>query len=248
MTLTKTRLFLSAALVAGVLGVSPSAQATTISGVFNFTGSVRVTAAGVIDFLDDPTATPPTNGFRVVPPETGTFTSTTGTTGTIQDLNAMVEPPGQTLNVPNFITLTALPQLNFTLTMIDPGVYSSAACGAPAAPGQTCTPPNPLPGVSSPFNLANTSVGSTASFSIRGSVTDPAGPPSAYTGLFTTQFIGMSYQDVLATLGSQGFVEASYSATVQTTPGGAIPEPGTTSLLVAGGLLMAARFMRKRSA
>ena len=237
---------ISLAMMIGLLGSALTVQAAPITGLFNITGSVRVIATGVIDFLAD--QGPPSvldNGFNVVPPETGMFAGLEGTRGTLQDLSIGAPPP-----IANWLVLQALPSLSFTLTAIDPGSFSSANCGGVGVPGQTCTPPPPAPGVSSPFNLTNLAGGSTVSFVVRGTVTDPTGPPSDWSGVFTSQFIGKTYQQVLADLapGGPGFIEASYSATVMATPTtNPVPEPGSLSLIVGGVLALAGlRLVKQR--
>ena len=249
---------ISLALIAGLIGSAFTVQAAPISGLFNITGSVRVTATGLIDFLADPG--PPSmlnNGFKVVPPETGTFSGLEGTRGTLVDLQL-----GAPFPVMSWLSLQALPTFSFTLTSIDPGVFASGACALPEAPGQTCTPPPPAPGIPSPFSFVNQGVtggpqlpivtGSTVGFTLNGTVTDPSGPVSNFTAIFTSQFIGQSYQDVLAMFAQNGFVEASYSATIQASPMPGvpqIPEPGTASLLLGGvAALVGLRFAKRCNA
>ncbi|MCP5110329.1 MAG: PEP-CTERM sorting domain-containing protein [bacterium] len=52
-----------------------------------------------------------------------------------------------------------------------------------------------------------------------------------WTGIFTAQFTPQTYQQVIALLGTQGFVDTSYSATVTLS---AIPEPATFGLIGMG--------------
>src|SRR6202011_6112406 len=87
---------------------------------------------------------------------TGPFGNFTGLTGFEIDLNLINEPVGVPFvaggpivsmgiegNVlPGFITFTGSPQSQavLDLSFIQPGVSTSAACGAPPAAGQNCTP------------------------------------------------------------------------------------------------------------
>src|SRR6476469_3104187 len=108
---------ISLALIAGLIGSALTVQAAPITGLFNITGSVRVTATGLIDFLPDPG--PPSvldNGFKVVPPETGSFAVPLieVSRGTLKDLQV-----GAGFPVMNWLTLNLLPTLNFTLTGVE---------------------------------------------------------------------------------------------------------------------------------
>lgn len=201
-------------------------QAALINGTLNITGDVRVTGTE-IDFL-------PVGGgdgqFAVTNTQTGSFVPLANTTGTATDLDITVQPVGVAFPELDFLTFAAQPGLIFRLNFIEPGVFGAAGCLPPPAAGQTCTPPG------SPFNLINVGLNaSTASFRVRGTVTDGSmSPISTFTGTYTTQFDNQNLQSVLATLNSAGEVRASYSANFTVT---AIPEPGTISLAVVAGLM-----------
>jgi hypothetical protein len=210
-------------------------HAAVMSGTIDIAGldNVRVTS-NAIDFL---------GAQEVVVTSSNVAGVSAGDTGTIHDLsNSPGQQPVDTPFVlPNFLTIGGL---NFTLTFIPGGTAGSALCGAPEAAGQQCTPPG------SPFNLFNTSSNtSTASFNVLGTVSDGTGNPANFVGVFSTQFTplktptGGSYQDILQQLATQGFVDASYSASFSFT---AVPEPGTTSLLLGGLACVAANFWRRR--
>lgn len=232
--------FLGAATLLGLLAFVPQAAvAAPIFGTLNITGSVAV-GATTIDWYPLGTGV---GTFAVEPTSTGTFAPLGGTTGTAKDLDVTVQPVGSPFTLMNFLTFSANPALHFDLMFIDPGVYSAVDCGAPAAPGQTCTPLMPPP--KSPFNLANTNAGSTASFVVRGQVSDGTGAASNFVGTYTTQFTGLSYQDLLGTISRGGTVNTSYSANFVVT---AIPEPATwTFMMIAGGLIGVSRLRRRRS-
>jgi len=227
------RAFLTTAVI-GVL--STVASAAIISGELNNAGDVQVTATD-INFLPLGVGT---GTFTVTPgTQTGSFIPLASTTGTILDLNQAAQPTGTPLNLANFMTFASAPGLHFDLDFIDPGVYTAAECGLAPAPGQTCTP---FP--SSPFNLANTAVGSTASFTIRGIVSDGSGDPSSsFTGTISTSFTGIPYQQLLATVAQGGSVDASFQGNFVVT---AVPEPSTLVLSSLGALLVLGAGWRRR--
>ena len=217
--------------------MATTSHAALISGTIDLTGldTVRVTGTS-IDFG---------NGAVLAVASTDTSLVAPGDTGTIQNLSNApgAQPVDTPFSLPNFLTIGSL---TFNLTFIPSGTSGSAACLAPEAAGQQCTPPG------SPFNLSNTTSNtSTASFNVRGTVSDgSASNPSNFEGIFTTQFTsaktatGGSYQDILAQLNAAGFVDASYSATFSFT---AVPEPGTISMAaIAGLMLLGGSFLRRK--
>ncbi len=175
-----------------------------------------------------------------------------------RDVNAGVvpaQPAGTPINVPNWLVFDN-PAFRYALdlTFILPGNYSSAECFAPEATGQTCTPAAPPP-LTSPYNLTNfidTAAGlsSNATLSVQGVLRDldtGALTPYVFNGILGAEFQGQSYQDVLATLfsnGGTGSVLASYSGTINVT---LIPEPSTGMLAAMGAAgVLFARFFRRR--
>jgi hypothetical protein len=223
--------------------MTTSLVAAPITGTLNIIGDVEVSApggVGLIDFL------PPVGGgfgdFLVSTSlsQTGDFEALALTTGEVKDLNQAVAPIGIDFLLSSFLIFDADSDIAFDLRRINAGTFGAGTCLAPAAAGQTCTPPN------SPFNLANQSATqSTASFSVSGDMRRiSTGEITPYVMIFSTQFADQSYQSLLATIGTGGAVRASFSA--EAIP---IPEPGTMSLLAAGGLLTAVvGFMRRRRA
>lgn len=214
-----------------------AAYATPISGELDITGDVAV-GATTIDWL-------PVGGgtgtFTVTASSTGTFSGLVGATGTAKDLDVTAQPVGVPISLPNFLVLPG--GISFELTMIDPGVFGSADCTAAPAAGQNCTPLFPAP--KSPFNLTNTAVGSTASFTVRGIATmgGVSAPFSGVVGTYTTQFTGQNYQSLLATIAGGGTVAASYSANFIVEQ---VPEPSTMYLGLGGFAMAAAGFLRRR--
>lgn len=235
MKLNLTRLLVASALLVGSLSAAPI-------GTLNITGSVNVSGTGMdgeLDFLpmggDDGVFS--VDSFT----QTGSFVAVAGTTGTIKDLNNTDQPVGASFNLENFLTFSANPSLNFSLTFIDPGAFTSAECFAPVAPGQNCTPEG------SQFNLSNVggpsgSINSVVSFSVAGLASDATGS-LPYTGTFSTQFTGQPYQDLLNEIATGGSVQATYSANFVV-----VPEPGTATLFLGSGalLLIGSRFLRRK--
>lgn len=199
-----------------------AARADLITGVLNFTGTANI-SLGTIGFED--------NVFSINGPggaQEGGFTALAGTTGTIQNLT---NPPDATgpLNVVDFMTFDAAPNITITLTFLIPGINGAAGCAAfPAASGQVCTPDQPD---QSPFNLQNTSsTSSTASFNILGTEVDSlTGQTVDLTGAFTTPFTNQNFQQLLATIGSGGTITTPFSAQFST-----VPEPSTLIELMMG--------------
>jgi hypothetical protein len=226
---------LAAIIVAGA--VLPAAYGSPV-GELNIAGAWRIFATA-IDF--DPFG-PPSGMFLVTAGSTGAYAPLIATTGTILDLDATVQPVGVPFLLPAWITFAAAPNLVFDLTFIEPGTFGSAACFAPPATGQQCTPPFPPP-AGSPFNLTNTTAdSSTASFRVQGIAHDLSdGTSLPYLGEFTSQFPTQNFQELLAELAAAGFVEKSYSATFVI-----IPEAQTGYLLLTGAGAIALGMIRRR--
>jgi len=113
--------------------------------------------------------------------------------------------------------------LNFIAAGIDP---ASGCAASPPAAGQTCTPPGSL------FNLQNLSpTSSTVGWSLSGVTNDSM---SRWTGTFTSQFNTMNYQQVLAALATNGFVQNSFSASITLV----VPEPGPMTAVGMGLMLV----------
>jgi hypothetical protein len=215
-----------------------SGNAAPIQGVLNIFGSVTV-GQTTVDW------TPPVGGpdgsFLVGLGNSGDFTAAPPlSSGTELDLDSTVTPANTVINVPGYLTLAAMPNVVFDLNFIFGGVFGPGQCFAAPAVGQNCTPPFPPP--ISPLNLTNTQTGSTASFSVKGIVTNTnTGEESNFTGVYTAQF-NIPYQTLLNTVIGGGTVDATYSGTFTVTP---IPEPGTESLAI-GTLLVLAGFGFRR--
>jgi hypothetical protein len=187
-----------------------------------FGGTVGVSST-TLDFSAKAIIGSAGGGFTVANTSTGTFSGLVGTSGTTIDL---VGPPVGAVNIPNFLTLAADPALHGGLDFIWPGLFSAAQCAAAPALAQTCALPN------SPLSFTNIAGGSIASFDIAGFFADLS-DSAAYKGLFSIQFAGLSYQQVLALISSGGSVAGIYSASFDAgAPTPTIPEPASVWLLM----------------
>lgn len=212
-----------------MLGVPFAATASTITGVLNVTGTIEI-SEGSIAFAD--------NTFSINGPATsqqGEFAILAGTTGTIENIT---NPPDATgpLDVPDFITFAAAPNISFTLTDLEPGVEGAAGCASvPPAAGQICTPNLPT---QSPLDLINLSATtSIASFAILGTEFDSlTGDDVPVSGVFTIPLSDQNFQQFLGTIAGGGTVTSSFAAqfTTPTSPVPPVPEPGTLSMMAIG--------------
>jgi len=229
-----TRAVAALALTAGV------AQAQLV-GSFNGAGSLQASGASGVGQPVQLTFTPASNNLIAVPTLNGIFGGIApGTTGTIQNIAVGTGA----YNVPDFITIDGF---SFSLNFVVPGDFNDggACLFVPAAAGQTCTPPN------TPFNLQNVSNGkgglnTSASFSVNGFVTNPDGDSFAYNGIFTSQFTGQSYQQLVAQIDQGSTIPVSYSLTIDATSL-ATPEPATFALMGAGLLCLGGVIRVRRS-
>ncbi|HKE29549.1 MAG TPA: hypothetical protein VKB88_44670 [Bryobacteraceae bacterium] len=175
-------------------------------------------------------------------------TATEDGTDTIQNLNNTTEPVNVGFSPQDFIDFTVAPGLpSLQINFIPMGNGGAAGCILPPAgtsPPQTCTPA--IPG-GSPITFVNNDVGgavtaSSATWTFSGVTSDGL---STWNGVFTSQFVGQSYQAVLAQFASTGSVTASYSANITVTPNATVPEPSGL-LLGAGGFLCTLLCSRRR--
>jgi hypothetical protein len=125
-------------------------------------------------------------------------------------------------------------QVGLNINFIQSGRFSTLTCGGVAAAGQTCSPAI-APLVPGPFNFVNFDdpnfgLSSIATFSFAGLSADGA---AKWSTIFTSQFLGQSFQSVLADLGSSGFVTNSYSQSTLVVSNN-VPEPGSLMLMGAG--------------
>jgi len=212
-------------------------HATIITGNFNFSGTLQAYGNFQFDFF--PLGGGTGNIGLGAAGFSGNFVGAENTSGTIQDQSS---PPGPT-NIPNFIALAALPTYNFTVTNVNPGIFGGGQCFVAASAGQTCTTPGSLVNF---VNLTNNS--STASYVLRGTVSDgSADPASTFIATFTASFASQSYQQVLLQLLNNNFVETTFAVDVTVIPPGTgeIPEP-SSMLMLGGGLSVLGLIARRR--
>jgi hypothetical protein len=228
----------------GIFGIG--APAATISGSFNLNGIVTVTAT-TIDWNSDQPPPVGTPEMFTMTQGTGAFATTFGQE-TIHNLNSAAEPVNTVFPPVDFIDFPTNPALpSLLINFVAGGNGGTTGCTQPPAattPPQTCTLPNPP--IGSPFTFQNNSVngqvtGSSATWTFNGVTSDGL---ETWSGIFTSQFIGQSYQQVLAAFGpgGSGSVQASYSGTIIVAP---IPEPGT-ALLIGLGLCVFSLILKVR--
>ena len=224
-----------------IVSLPVAARASLLTGELNFTGSATISFASIA--FDDG------NIFNINPADTqmGSFAVLGGTDGSIDNITNPPDGTGVPLNVPDFITFAAAPNISITLTDLLPGIDGAAGCtDTPPASGQQCTPDTPA---QSPFNLENTSAtSSTASFNILGIEVDSlTGDTIPITGAFTTPFTSMNFQQLLAeVLTPGGSITTSFSGEIATV---VVPEPSAFVELLTGILALGICLgYRKRSA
>jgi hypothetical protein len=212
--------------------LAPSAaHAALLTGGFTIAGQgdVRV-GLDFIDWGEFGNVFGPTNGDINFVSGTESFSGLVGTTGTIADLNSAAQPVNAPFTLENFLTFDAQPTWDLTLGFITPGAGTAAGCTD--APGAVCTP-----FVGSPFTIVNlVGGGSSVALAVRGTISDGSGDPvSNFVGTFTTQFSDMTADELIALIGTQGFVQSSHSAEFRATvTPEVIPEPATFLLLGTG--------------
>lgn len=226
-----------AAISIAMFGIVAPAHSAAIVGTLNFNGDLVATSTS-FDLLpkDGPTGdfTVQQNG------NTGSFTVLNGTPGKVKDLDIGSQPVDTPLNFSSFLTFSTAPNVSFTLTKLLGGTSGQAGCTAsPADPGQACTP-----FAGSPINFFNTSkTSSLASFSVLGFFTDSSdGSTSQAVGQFSANFNLQNYQQLLATLSSDGRIPTPYTGVFT-----AVPEPDMLpSVLGLGTVVAGAVALRRR--
>jgi hypothetical protein len=256
-------------LAAGVVAISfglASASAAPISGELNIAGSVLVDAFTINWVPPGGPGGGTETGygiFSTIVPGTGYFSgitslppcppNTTCYFGNARDLTRgggggaapapATAPVGVTGNplVANFLSGFTAPGytgLSFDLTLI---LQSVAADCVPNTGQLTCRPDS-----GSPFTLTRLANGTGISFEVNGNFKDSniADSTAAYVGRYTTQ-VPQTIEQILAIVGANGSVSASYSANFNAVS--PIPEPGTVGLALTGVLMIGVGLLRRKS-
>ncbi|MBK7929570.1 MAG: PEP-CTERM sorting domain-containing protein [Bryobacterales bacterium] len=202
-----------------------SAEFSSTAGAFHLSGGVSLSNTGIAFSQSQIAATAP-GAFLVGPFGAGDFSPLAGTNGHTLDLGLLAT------NVANFLTFAADPGLSITLASLHDGAGSAAICFDPASPGQLCSPN--LPGLSR-LTFFNSASGAMVVFTMSGELHRLNSPTSTpVRGIYTTQFIGLTYQQLLDQVYLNGVpVTGQYSASF-TTGDSAVPEPATALLLCMG--------------
>lgn len=261
MRLDRIKILLAAFALTGLFTMSASADTLHAAGLGDATvaatsltfgcftgtcpagyGDVRITG-----FTPDPGSLFQNNGL------------TAGQTGFIHNLNNSIAPVNETFSLPNFLEFNSGGTgLVFNLSRVEPGTFGQAGClASPAAGGQICTPVVPAlitpanPTGLSPYDLANSSAtSSSATFVVGGTVVNSSNGLSApFQGTFSASFSDKSFQQILQDL-QTGSINKAYQLDFTANIGSFVPEPGTTSAMLGGLLILAGlgtrRFRRKQ--
>jgi hypothetical protein len=233
--------------IAMLLVMTTSVRAAPIiSGQFTLDGTVTATANTIVWTSNGGTANQATIPMDLsCTNNTGSFCALGGTTVMIQPLNRATEPVGGTFAAQTFFSFLGAPTFpTLNVTSIPLGVFDPAGCAAsPPAVGQTCTPS--VPGAPSPFSFVNTATGSSATWNALGVTSDGN---ENWSAIFTVQFVGRTFQDVLNQFNTTGSVSNAYSANVQLTVTPTVPEPRTELLTGLGLALVSLSFLRSSKA
>lgn len=222
----------------GSVGSSYSASFTSTSGAFSVGGAVSLSSTG-LDFSGTSIVGSIGGGAtRIVPLSSGSFLPLVGTLANQQNLLFASHPAGVPIDLDNFLTFQAAPNMTFDLTELQAGVFASTTCFDPPAWGQRCSF-HPLPTIL-PYEFVNLPGGSVLSFGVDGLFEDFTGsvPSSA---IYSLQFVGMSYQQVLATIFGGQSITGPFSATYASSSTSSVPEPASWLLLVAGAAVIRRR-------
>ena len=204
-------------------------------GILNFGGDVNVSVNGVgttfVNFLPlaDPNGdtTAGTSNSGAFAPINGAFNA--NRQGKVIDFSNLTVLP-----IANWLQFALLPAPFSTMNIRLDGLVASAAapdCSAPLA-GASCTP-----FAGSIFTFVNDPGGAVVSFRGFGVVIDGL-DSNAFTVLFSTQFVGLTPNQVLTNASSVNGAQTTYSASLST-----VPEPSTWAMALLGisGVFLARR-------
>ncbi len=217
--------------------LAPLASATALGhlDLANCVGGGVTVTATTIDWL------PGGGGSGCVQTGTGTSVSYTGggplgvgVTGSILDLSVATIFP-----VLDFLTFVGNPNLHFDLYTLGPGVPNTVCTN-------TFNPGAPVCSVfaGSPFLLQPTSTGTSVTLSATGFTRDSSVWTSNWIGAFTTQISGATPSAIQSIILAGGSITSTESGDFTLTA--VVPEPATTGMAMAGGLLIAISALRRR--
>jgi hypothetical protein len=236
MRLNCARFSMGALAAMGLMAIS--AGAAPISGTVNWTGTVDATPT-TIDFylntLGDMT-------FSINLPTTGSFSDMTqGDLGTIKPLNSAANPPGVFPGGPVLDWVMFKDGISLDLASLNAAPASLCSASVTTNCGLVSGSPvvfNQIgPNVVAFFN-GNGTARLTADAATAGD--------SPFTLGITTQFANTSIATLETELATTGHIIDSYSVTATATAGAVVPEPGTTSAML-GGLLVLAGLVTRRA-
>lgn len=206
-----------------LMGTSASGAVIGTMNIANSGGQGLTLSLTAIDFL------PAGGGLGAMTTGAGTGLSfagggpvISGLAGAVADINLAAPLP-----LLNFMTIAVEPALSFDLVSIGPGVVNTVAVNSF---DPNSAPASPAPG--SPYILQATATGTSLTFSVAGIANDTSSPDSLWSGLFTTQFAGVTpFQVQQALLGSNSLT-STWSASIVAT--GFIPEPASLAMVLMG--------------
>jgi len=148
-----------------------------------------------------------------------------GETGRIKDLDFVIAPPP----VMEWLTFDNIPELDFHLGSLGAGSSNTNCAGL--AIGQSCSV-----FAGSPFVLTRTATGTAVSLTVFGTVTDATAISSNFIGTLSNPLTGRTPESIQTNILAGGSETSPFSGDFVVT---VIPEPGTISMLLGGGLLLA---------
>lgn len=199
-----------------LVALSTGARADPILGHLALTGNASFSTAA----FDFSPAGGGTGRFAIgAGGQTGSFAPLSSTQGTFLDLGVGSVPVGVDVALPGFALFDADAQIRFDLVRLETGAFSSVACQATPAAGQTCTPAAQPSSLISALSLTNTTATSShIEWSVRGWAVDPGdGRITRFSGILGAD-MGFNFQTVLSVLGSGGSLTFSYAGAFDVVP------------------------------